>query len=69
MKFLVVALIRLYQVMLAPFWGPCCRFTPSCSHYCLEGIEKKGLAQGLFLSVKRLLKRHPFHAGGYDPVP
>jgi len=61
-------LIRLYQHTLSPILGPCCRFHPSCSQYMLEAIEKKGLFKGLTLGVWRILKCHPLHPGGYDPV-
>lgn len=61
-------LIRLYQHTLSPILGPCCRFHPSCSRYMLEAIEKKGLFKGLTLGVWRVLKCHPLHPGGYDPV-
>jgi putative membrane protein insertion efficiency factor len=61
-------LARAYQVGLSPLLGPCCRFTPSCSDYFIEAVEKHGV-RGLRLGVKRLLKCHPFHAGGVDLVP
>jgi len=61
-------LIRGYQRFISPLFGPRCRFYPSCSQYCYEAIEKHGFF-GVFLGVKRIFKCHPFHPGGYDPVP
>ena len=62
-------LIRLYQLTLSPFLGPCCRFTPSCSAYAIEAIDHHGALRGSRLAVQRLLRCHPFVPGGYDPVP
>ncbi|MBN2497696.1 MAG: membrane protein insertion efficiency factor YidD [Deltaproteobacteria bacterium] len=69
MKTLLVILIRLYQLLLSPLFGPCCRFHPSCSEYAVESIQRHGVWRGVFLSVRRLLRCHPFHPGGIDPVP
>ncbi len=69
MKYLFVALITLYQKLLSPWLQDACRFTPTCSQYAKEAMLKHGLLRGLGLSLKRLSKCHPFHAGGYDPVP
>ncbi len=69
MKTLLIALIRFYRRYLSPLKSPCCRFVPTCSEYALEAIQKYGAAKGGFLAVKRILKCHPFHKGGYDPVP
>lgn len=66
---LLISLIRLYQLLLSPFFGSQCRFTPTCSHYAREAIEKHGSLRGSFYSVRRLLRCHPWHCGGYDPVP
>ncbi len=60
--------IRIYQFTISPLLGNCCRFYPSCSNYALEAIEKHGW-KGLWLTLKRLCKCHPFHPGGVDPVP
>lgn len=68
MKRLCLALIRGYQRWLSPLFGPCCRFEPSCSQYAWEAIRRRGLLVGLGLSCLRLLKCHPFHPGGFDPV-
>ncbi len=62
-------LIRAYQICISPLHGPTCRFTPTCSAYALEAIQKYGPGKGLLLSIKRILKCNPFHEGGYDPVP
>jgi hypothetical protein len=62
-------MIRGYQTVLSPFLGRHCRFYPSCSAYTMAAIEKHGLLRGIYLGSRRLLKCHPFHEGGIDPVP
>jgi putative membrane protein insertion efficiency factor len=69
MKYVLVFLISLYQKLLSPWLPPSCRYTPTCSQYAREALLKHGLFRGLLLAVKRLARCHPFHAGGYDPVP
>ncbi len=69
MQALLIASIRFYQRRISPLSGPTCRFHPTCSHYTLEAIEKYGAAKGSWLGVQRILRCHPFHPGGYDPVP
>ena len=69
MKRALLALIRFYQRQISPLFPPCCRFTPTCSQYAYEAISKYGPFKGLYLSIRRILKCHPFHEGGYDPVP
>ena len=64
-----IALIRAYQYLVSPLLGRRCRFHPSCSHYCIGSITKFGLPRGGLLGIKRILSCHPFHTGGYDPVP
>jgi uncharacterized protein len=64
-----ILVIKMYQVTLAPFVGGQCRFHPTCSWYALEAYRLHGPFRGSLLSVRRLLKCHPFHRGGYDPVP
>ncbi len=61
--------IAFYQKFLSPCLPNSCRFTPTCSQYCYEAIEKYGAIKGLYLGIRRILKCHPFHPGGYDPVP
>jgi hypothetical protein len=68
MKFIAISLLRIYKYAISPLLPPSCRFTPTCSEYAAEAIEKYGFFKGMFLGVKRLLRCHPFHAGGYDPV-
>ena len=63
-----ILMIRGYQKALSPLLGASCRFYPSCSNYAIDAIEKKGVCRGGMLSLKRLLRCHPFHSGGYDPV-
>jgi hypothetical protein len=68
MKRLILHLIRLYQRLISPHLPPACRFHPTCSQYAIEAIEQYGLTKGLPMSIWRILKCHPFHPGGYDPV-
>lgn len=69
MKALLTGPIRGYRRFISPLLGSNCRFHPSCSEYALCAIERHGAGKGLYLSVRRLIKCHPFHEGGYDPVP
>jgi putative membrane protein insertion efficiency factor len=69
MKRAALLAIRLYQVFISPVVGGQCRFYPSCSAYTGAAIKKHGLLRGLILGGKRLLRCHPFHPGGVDPVP
>jgi uncharacterized protein len=69
MKTLVVFLITVYQKAVSPAFPPSCRFVPTCSQYAKEAVLKHGVLKGAYLAVRRLLRCHPFHAGGYDPVP
>ena len=62
-------MIRFYRVSISPLHPGCCRFTPTCSQYAMEAVEKYGALKGGYLAVRRILRCHPFHAGGYDPVP
>ncbi|MDR1901203.1 MAG: membrane protein insertion efficiency factor YidD [Treponema sp.] len=66
---IILFLIRCYQKAVSPYLPVCCRYTPSCSAYAYEAVQKYGVFRGLFLAVKRILRCHPFHPGGYDPVP
>jgi len=65
---LVVALVRTYQICLSPFLGPCCRFYPSCSEYAITAVRRYGPFRGSAMGLKRILRCHPLHDGGYDPV-
>lgn len=69
MKRPLLWLIRGYQRFISPLLPPSCRFYPTCSQYAFTAIERFGAAKGLYLAIRRLLKCHPFHEGGYDPVP
>ncbi|WP_199880615.1 membrane protein insertion efficiency factor YidD [Bacillus massiliglaciei] len=69
MQFLLLKIIRFYQVAISPLKPPSCRFYPTCSHYGLEAIKVHGPLYGSWLTLKRILKCHPFHPGGFDPVP
>lgn len=68
-KRLLIKIIGLYQKFVSPFLANTCRFYPTCSHYSIQSLEKYGLFKGIVLTFARLLKCHPFHPGGYDPVP
>ncbi len=69
-KKILLLLIRFYQKGISPMkYGPTCIYTPTCSEYARIAIEKYGALKGGFLAVKRILRCHPFHKGGYDPVP
>ncbi len=69
LKEVVLVLIHLYQHTFSILLGPCCRFTPSCSVYAFLSIRRFGVMEGAWLTLRRLVKCHPFHPGGYDPVP
>jgi hypothetical protein len=68
MKTMVILLIKFYRVFISPFKPPTCRFVPTCSEYAVLAIEKYGVIHGLKLAIRRILRCHPFHPGGYDPV-
>ena len=69
MKKLLLWLISFYRRNISPMKPPCCRFIPTCSEYALEAVEKYGALKGGLMALRRVLKCHPFHKGGYDPVP
>ena len=69
MKAVAKALIRFYQRFISPLMPPACRFTPTCSHYTYEAIDRFGFVKGSWLGLKRIGRCHPFHPGGFDPVP
>ncbi|MDA1343650.1 MAG: membrane protein insertion efficiency factor YidD [Methyloglobulus sp.] len=69
MRFVLIAIIKFYKTFISPVLGNNCRFYPSCSTYSMEAFELHGVLKGLYLTARRLLKCHPFHEGGIDPVP
>ena len=62
-------IIRFYQVVISPWLGPKCRYTPTCSHYAVEALKKHGPVKGFWLALKRISRCHPWGGSGYDPVP
>jgi putative membrane protein insertion efficiency factor len=70
MRTLLIGAIRLYQMLVSPFLPPnTCRFFPTCSTYAVEAIRKHGSVRGGWMALKRIARCHPYHPGGYDPVP
>lgn len=68
MKKIALGVIRLYQMAISPHFPPSCRYYPACSEYAYAAVEKYGVMRGFLLAVKRVLRCHPLHSGGYDPV-
>ena len=69
-RYTLIQLVRIYQKYISPLKGrPTCIYVPTCSQYAIEALEKYGVVKGTYLAVKRILRCHPFHKGGYDPVP
>lgn len=68
-KRLLIGLIQAYRALISPLFPPTCRFQPTCSQYAIEAIDRFGIWRGSGLAVRRILRCHPFHPGGYDPVP
>ncbi|MCQ2248457.1 MAG: membrane protein insertion efficiency factor YidD [Treponema sp.] len=66
---ILIGLVRFYQVFISPLFPACCRYTPTCSKYAIDALKKYGPVKGSYLSVRRIARCHPFHKGGYDPVP
>ncbi len=69
MAHLLIWLIKMYQLLLSPFFGQQCRFSPTCSQYALDAINKHGALRGAYYAIRRLLRCHPWHPGGHDPAP
>ena len=68
MKALIIAFVKLYQYLVSAVLPASCRFSPSCSDYSIDALKRYGAVKGSYLTIKRILKCHPFHPGGYDPV-
>ncbi|HMH34763.1 MAG TPA: membrane protein insertion efficiency factor YidD [Puia sp.] len=64
-----IALIKCYQLLISPWLGPQCRFTPTCSHYAVGALKKYGIFKGTWLALRRILRCHPWGGKGFDPVP
>ncbi|MGD8426254.1 MAG: membrane protein insertion efficiency factor YidD [Balneolaceae bacterium] len=69
MKYLFIGLVRLYQLIISPWMPSSCRYHPTCSQYSIEALRKHGALKGIWLTVKRIARCHPWSEGGYDPVP
>jgi putative membrane protein insertion efficiency factor len=68
MRMILVSLLKFYKATVSPWLPPSCRFVPTCSEYAREAIERHGALRGSAMGLRRLLRCHPFHSGGYDPV-
>ncbi len=66
---IITLIIRGYQYLISPYLPPSCRYSPTCSQYAIEAFQRFGVIRGLILSLRRLFSCHPWHCGGYDPVP
>lgn len=69
MKKVLIGAVKFYRKYISPMKAPCCIYTPTCSEYAIEALEKYGALKGTYLAIRRILRCHPFHKGGYDPVP
>lgn len=69
MKFLLIGFLKAYRALISPLYGQVCRYHPSCSAYALDAVTQHGALRGVWLAVRRLMRCHPWAAGGYDPVP
>ena len=69
LNYFLIVPIKLYQILLSPLIGPSCRFSPTCSNYAIEAINKHGPIKGFWLAIKRISKCHPWGGSGHDPVP
>jgi putative membrane protein insertion efficiency factor len=69
MRQILIALIKLYRYAISPYLAPSCRYTPTCSSYAIEAVQRFGVFRGSWMAVRRISRCHPWHEGGYDPVP
>lgn len=69
MKYVMILVIKGYQMLISPLFPPSCRFYPTCSTYFMQALQKYGFLKGSYLGMKRIVKCHPWNPGGYDPVP
>lgn len=69
MRYILIAMIKLYRYCISPFMAPSCRFTPTCSEYAIEAIGRFGFVRGGWLALRRIGRCHPWHEAGHDPVP
>ena len=69
MRQILIALIKVYRYAISPYLAPSCRYTPTCSSYAIEAIERHGIFRGSWLALRRVSRCHPWHEAGYDPVP
>ncbi len=69
MRQILIALIKLYRYAISPYLAPSCRYTPTCSSYAIEAVQRFGIFRGSWLAIRRISRCHPWHEAGYDPVP
>jgi len=69
MRLILIALIKLYRYAISPYLAPSCRYTPTCSSYAIEAVERFGIFRGSWMAICRISRCHPWHSAGYDPVP